>query len=610
MKKRISILLAVLIIMSILPISVFAASGSKLVAITFDDGPSQYTPTLLDGLKKRDAKCTFFIVGQNAESYSSTVKRAWEEGHEIAGHTYSHQNLNSLSSSAISSTLSKTDAALNKALGFNLKYNLRPPYGNANSSVMSVVGRPCFYWSVDTRDWESRNADSVYNQIMNNTKDGSVVLLHDIYGTSVTGVLRAIDSLKAKGYEFVTVSELFYRRGITLQDGVMYYSAYPGNKGTADGIMDPVISVKDTEKGKEVTITGDSRGSVYYTTNGAVPNPSNSTKYTGPFYVSADTTVTAVSAINWNGLRSSTSSKHIEYTPVATPVIKHSGYNISVECATPGAAIYYTTDGKEPTEKSKAYLGAITLQKGTTYKVRAYAKGYDPSPVATLTYSDNGYFFEDISVKDWCYAAVDRAVSEGIFKGVTATRFEPDTRLNRAMLVTVLYRMAGSPDVSGKTEPFTDVDSNYWAYKEIIWGYNAGIIQGYADGKFMPAQDISRQALCAMISRYAKHIDSALSTDKNVLSGFSDAGSVANVFKSDVNTMCALGIVQGYKDGAIHPTDSATRAQTATMLLRFEDILKETAKAVEAPAANDAENDEAAAEALVKTEDAAKDITE
>lgn len=602
MKKKISFLLALIMIMSLIPVSASAAGGDKLVAITFDDGPSKYTGTLLDGLKKRDAKCTFFIVGQNAASYGSTVKRAWEEGHEIASHTYDHADLNTIKSSAITSTLSKTDAALDKALGFDLKYNLRPPYGNANSSVLKTVGTPCFYWSVDTRDWESRNADSVYNNIMKYTKDGSIVLLHDLYESSVKGVLRAIDSLKAKGYEFVTVSELFYRRGITLQSGVMYYSAYPDSKGTADKIKDPVIKVKDTENGKQVTISGDSRGAVYYTTNGDIPTPANSKKYTGPFYVDAKTTVSAVSAINWNGLRSDVTSKYIEYSPAVTPVFSHNGDKLSITSETKGAKIYYTTDGTNPTEKSTLYTGAFTAEKATTYKARAFAKGYDPSTTAKIFCTDNGNFFEDIKADAWYYKYVDRAVSEGLFKGMTETRFEPDTNLSRAMLVTILYRMAGSPDVSGLKESFSDVTSKHWAYKEIIWGSNNGIIKGYPDGTFKPNQDISRQELCAMIARYARFIDSPLDTDRNALKGFDDYKSVGKSFKDDVNALCACGIVQGYEDDTIRPAANATRAQAATMILRFEDIIAELE--AENAAENEAvETDEAEeAEEVAETE--------
>lgn len=605
MKKKISFLLALIMLMSLIPVSASAASKDKLVAITFDDGPSKYTEKLLDGLKKRDAKCTFFIVGQNASSYSDTVKRMWEEGHEVASHTYDHSNLNKLSSSAISSTLSKTDAALDKALGFDLSYNLRPPYGNANSSVLKTVGTPCFYWSVDTRDWETRDADSVYKNIMRDTKDGSIVLLHDIYSTSVDGALRAIDSLKAKGYEFVTVSELFYRRGITLKSGVMYYNAYPDSKGTADGIKDPVISVKDTEKGKQVSISGDSRGSVYYTTNGKTPTPDNSKKYTGPFYIDAKSTICAVSAINWNGLRSDTVSKYIDYTPAVTPLFGHNGDKLSISCSTPGAKIYYTTDGSNPTEKSILYTGAFTAKKGTTYKACAFAKGYDPSTVAKIVCTDNGNFFEDIEPGAWYYDYVDRAVSEGLFKGMTANSFEPNTNLSRAMLVTILYRMAGSPSVSGLKEPFSDVNSKHWAYKEIIWGYNNEIIKGYPDGTFMPNKDISRQELCAMIARYAKLSGYPLETSKKAVSGFKDAGSIGKSFKDDVNALCAFGIIQGFEDNTIRPASNATRAQAATMILRFEDLMvaqEKKEKENSAENKNEAEAESNVTEAPAETE--------
>lgn len=594
MTKKICLVLAVIMLMCIIPVCASAASTDKLVAITFDDGPSSNTPTLLDGLKARDAKCTFFIVGENVANNSATVKRMWQEGHEIASHTYDHANLNTVSNATITSTLSKTDAALDKAIGFDLKYNLRPPYGNANSNVLNTVGTPCFYWSVDTRDWESRNADSVYNEIMKNARDGSIILLHDLYSTSVTGALRAIDTLKTKGYEFVTVSEMFYRRGITLRNGVMYYSAYPGSNGTADKIKDPVISVKETESGKLVSISGDSRGAVYYTTNGAVPTPNNSKKYTGPFYVGANTNIMAVSAINWNGLRSNVTSKLIKYSPAAAPVFSHSGDKLSIKCATDNAKIYYTTNGSTPTESSTRYTGAFTAKKGTTYKARAYANGYDPGPVSKILCTARGNFIEDISASDWYYEYVDRAVSEGMFKGMTETRFEPDTNLSRAMLVTVLYRMAGSPAVRGLEEPFSDVYSSHWAYNAILWGCNKGVINGYPDGKFLPDKNISRQELCSMIARYAKLSGTPLTTDKNALSGFSDAGKVGDVFKSDVNALCAFGIVKGFDDETVRPAGNATRAQAAAMLLRFEDLQTQMKKNTENAVPNaEAEESEA-----------------
>ncbi len=112
----------------------------------------------------------------------------------------------------------------------------------------------------------------------------------------------------------------------------------------------------------------------------------------------------------------------------------------------------------------------------------------------------------------------------------------------------------------------------------MLWGCNKGIIKGYPDGNFMPDKNISRQELCSKIARYAKHSGTPLTTDKNALSGFRDAGKVGSVFKSDVNALCAFGIVKGYDDETIRPEGNTTRAQAAAMLLRFEDLVTELKK--------------------------------
>jgi len=226
MKRIVSILLALLIVVS-LPLCVApeTSAATKLVAITFDDGPSGYTAGLLDGLKARGAKATFFMVGDRVNAYSGLVKRMLSEGHQIANHTVTHPDLTTLSYSSVSWELSTCESRL-KAIGGNQTYAIRPPYGSYNANVRQAANGPLILWSVDTLDWKSRNADAVYNKIISNTRDGSIVLLHDLYSTSVQGALRAIDTLKAQGYEFVTVNELFRRRGITMQKGAVYTAPF------------------------------------------------------------------------------------------------------------------------------------------------------------------------------------------------------------------------------------------------------------------------------------------------------------------------------------------------------------------------------------------------
>ena len=145
MKRIAAFLLAILLVVTMLPTGAQAANGDKLIALTFDDGPSQYTPTLLDGLAARGAHVSFFVQGINGSRNTATVRRAWLEGHQICSHTYSHPQLTKLSTAGVREELSKVDSILDGALGFDSTYMLRPPYGAYNQSVLDTAGVPCFY---------------------------------------------------------------------------------------------------------------------------------------------------------------------------------------------------------------------------------------------------------------------------------------------------------------------------------------------------------------------------------------------------------------------------------------------------------------------------------
>lgn len=226
-KKITALFCAAVMLAAILPYSALAAGKNgnyKLIALTFDDGPGRYTSQLLDGLKERNVPATFFVLGSNAKSYPDLLKRMVKEGHQLASHTYSHAQLTTLSSSGIKSEINNTRNLL-AAAGGDQTYYIRPPYGSYNSTVKSCAGAPLILWSVDPEDWKYRNTTTVTNNIMNAVQDGDIILLHDIYSTSVNAALNVIDKLKAKGYEFVTVSELLRRRGITPENGGVYYRA-------------------------------------------------------------------------------------------------------------------------------------------------------------------------------------------------------------------------------------------------------------------------------------------------------------------------------------------------------------------------------------------------
>ena len=198
--------------------------GAKLIAITFDDGPGIYTDRLLDGLADRNAKATFFVAGYRAVEYPEVLQRIVDEGHQLANHTYNHKNLNTLSAEGVQKEVKSTRDLLVE-VGGEQTYFIRPPYGNANSTVQANAGAPLIIWSVDPVDWDNFNADTVCNNIVKGSFDGGIILVHDIYKTSVNGALAAIDILQARGYEFVTVEELLLRRGVTPENGKLYYMA-------------------------------------------------------------------------------------------------------------------------------------------------------------------------------------------------------------------------------------------------------------------------------------------------------------------------------------------------------------------------------------------------
>ena len=193
----------------------------RYIALTFDDGPSsEATPLLLDGLKERGAHATFFLIGDQIAGAEELVLRMQDEGHQIGNHTFSHVRLDR-SSSAGMEELSKTDALLRELLGAG-EYWIRPPWGFVSDAVRQSVDVPLIYWAVDTEDWSVLNSGKVARKIVQNVQDGDIVLLHDIYPSSVEAALQAIDELSAQGYQFVTVEELFALNGITPQSGRFY----------------------------------------------------------------------------------------------------------------------------------------------------------------------------------------------------------------------------------------------------------------------------------------------------------------------------------------------------------------------------------------------------
>nr|WP_297886386.1 polysaccharide deacetylase family protein [uncultured Blautia sp.] len=179
-----------------------------LVALTFDDGPdAEYTELLLDGLKERGAKASFFLLGKCLEGREELLIRMKEEGHLIGNHTYNHVRLDKLTPSEAREEILKTNNRIYEVTGEYPVY-LRPPYGAWKKDLELYVEMIPVLWNVDTLDWKCQDVSSILAAVRKNVKNGSVILMHDEYAATVKAALAIVDELKKEGYEFVTVDRL------------------------------------------------------------------------------------------------------------------------------------------------------------------------------------------------------------------------------------------------------------------------------------------------------------------------------------------------------------------------------------------------------------------
>lgn len=199
------------------------ARAEKLVALTFDDGPSgRFTRRLLDGLEARNVKATFLLCGYRLESYPKEAKRIYEEGHEIGLHGFTHSSMAEMDGPTLERELSDTLALLPEGCQ---PVFLRPPGGKSSKTVEQAArqaGLGILSWSVDPRDWASADAKAIQETVVRTVRDGDVILLHDMSDSSVDAALSIIDELTEQGFTFVTAKELARRKGIAIQPGKVY----------------------------------------------------------------------------------------------------------------------------------------------------------------------------------------------------------------------------------------------------------------------------------------------------------------------------------------------------------------------------------------------------
>lgn len=200
------------------PNEISVDKDKKMIAITLDDGPHKtLTQRAMNAFENNNGRATFFELGKNVEAYPDVVKDVYERGFEIGSHTYAHAQLTKLDAASLDAEIKQTQDAVFKITGEEPKV-IRPPYGARNDNVRAAFasyGLTNVLWDVDTEDWKYRDANYVCDQIVNGAYDGAIILIHDIHETSIAGLELALPKLAEKGYQFVTVSQLYEYKGHT-----------------------------------------------------------------------------------------------------------------------------------------------------------------------------------------------------------------------------------------------------------------------------------------------------------------------------------------------------------------------------------------------------------
>lgn len=196
-----------------------------MIALTYDDGPSKYTLEILNLLKENNSAATFFVLGSQVEKYEEAVIQIIEDGYQIGNHSYDHKRLTALNDEELYDEINKTDKLIYESALYRTSV-MRPPYGSTSEALTEKLQKPIIKWSIDTRDWESRNAEAITEIILKNVKDGDIILMHDLYESSLEASKAVIPELIKRGFQLVTISELSENRDVILKAGQSYYHMY------------------------------------------------------------------------------------------------------------------------------------------------------------------------------------------------------------------------------------------------------------------------------------------------------------------------------------------------------------------------------------------------
>lgn len=195
--------------------------SDKMVAFTFDDGPSYNTIKIVNTLVKYDSKATFFLVGNKIEKYAKTMDVLVKNGMDIGNHTYSHKELTKLSNKEILKEIDLTNEVIYNKTGIKPMF-LRPSYGAMNKRIKKLSTMPIIIWNIDTLDWKYHNSNKIKDKILKYVSDGDIILMHDTYVATLNAIEMVIPELKKQGYKIVSVSELFKYKGVKPKLGIGY----------------------------------------------------------------------------------------------------------------------------------------------------------------------------------------------------------------------------------------------------------------------------------------------------------------------------------------------------------------------------------------------------
>ncbi|MBR3560280.1 MAG: polysaccharide deacetylase family protein [Oscillospiraceae bacterium] len=539
------------------------AANTPLIAFTFDDGPSALTGQLLDALEARGVPATFFLNGHNGGNglyrYSALAERMQSIGCQAANHTDRHAQFRKLTAAEMRREVTTVEDSLYTALGAPYVDLVRIPYGQNSETIRKTVDRPMILWSVDTRDWESRNADAVCAAILRGAYDGAIVLMHDSYRSTIDGALRAIDTLRERGYEFVTVSELFRRRGIELENGHVYTSA--PNKGvTLDAYSAPqLISVLDDVTGlATVTVSGDEGLTFHYTTDGSAPTLA-SPVYTEPLRT-RETIQLRVAGYDRFATRTEEAALTVAGRVAKPQIIDETGGVITLLCETDGITYYCTTDGSDPADSGVVCDGSVAL--GSLTRIIARRDGLRESAELTVLKTEHGAIFRDLTPNASYLAAVDDVIERGLMSGTGSWHFSPQRTTYRSEMAAVLYRLAGSP-AAEPTGAFLDVPEDAWYAVAVDWANATGVLTGVSPHYFRPDVALTREQAAVVLYRFAA--GAGLDTDFSAAADtvFPDASDYAQ----DALRWCAAHNIPAR--GLTALTAPIPRADWAVMLSAF-----------------------------------------